>query len=99
MLWKSEKGETDLECKFDFEIWVVFRQSEMKGEGILGCGSKVMSNQRPGGSDAATGGSGRPRPGCIKRFRLRSGSIIGLHLRFPVHLTIPKTFLEESCVL
>lgn len=48
MLWKSEKGETDLECKFDFEIWVVFRQSEMKGEGILGCGSEVMSNQRPG---------------------------------------------------
>lgn len=51
MLWKSKKkkGEIDLECKFDFEIWAVFRQNEMKGEGLLDGGSAAPSNERPSG--------------------------------------------------
>lgn len=45
MVWKSEKGEIDLECKFDFEVWVGFRQNERKEDGVLndrwGRGSRV----------------------------------------------------------
>ena len=28
MLWKTGKGEVALESKFDFAIWVLFRQSD-----------------------------------------------------------------------
>lgn len=45
----SEKAETHLKGKSDFEIWVGSGQNEMKAEGALDSSGTVQSHQRPSG--------------------------------------------------